>query len=223
MVVVRTKHIVARCRIRQTFLSMSASSTASGLDEAFGVFDHSHLSDWTAYDELMNRGRSCPSFGGDVDRSEMLVVSNSTLIISRQRSSYFHWDTDNLCMCGCAIMAAKQVARPLLRNSLTFSSSQHISRPVALQCPFDHFPARRRISHYRLARSPFIAGQRRTFSGTPRTRYATVEDSVDPRDQPRESDEVDVCIVGGGMSPTSRPVLRERLDLSGVHLLNTLL
>ena len=217
MVVVRTKNnLVDRCRIRQTFLPLSVSTTASGLDDAFEVFDYSHLSDWTACDEIMNRGRGCPSFGGDVDHSELSVASNSTLTISCQRSSYFHWDTNNLCV--CAIMAAKQVARPFVRHSLTFSASQHISRPVALQCPFDHFPARRRLSQYRPARSAFIAGQRRAFSGTVRTRYATVEDSVDPRDQPRESDEVDVCIVGGGMSTTSHSLSERKLTfLEYIH------
>jgi len=43
-----------------------------------------------------------------------------------------------------------------------------------------------------------IAGQRRALSTTPRRRFADVDDSFDPRLQYRESDEVDVCIVGGG-------------------------
>ncbi|KAF2797402.1 electron transfer flavo protein-ubiquinone oxidoreductase-like protein [Melanomma pulvis-pyrius CBS 109.77] len=43
-----------------------------------------------------------------------------------------------------------------------------------------------------------IAGQRRAISSTTRTRFADVEESFDPRQQDREVDEVDVCIVGGG-------------------------
>lgn len=43
-----------------------------------------------------------------------------------------------------------------------------------------------------------IAGQRRALSTTARRRFASVEDATDPRNAERESDEVDVCIVGGG-------------------------
>jgi hypothetical protein len=38
----------------------------------------------------------------------------------------------------------------------------------------------------------------RSFSTTPRFQYADEEDFFDPREVERESDEVDVCIVGGG-------------------------
>lgn len=103
------------------------------------------------------------------------------------------------------VMATKQVARPLVKRNLAFSSSQRVCRPVVLRCPFDFFPTRRRLSQLQPARSTFTAGQRRTFSSTLHTRYAAVEDSIDPRDQPRESDDVDVCIVGGGMSTVSCP------------------
>jgi hypothetical protein len=99
-------------------------------------------------------------------------------------------------------MALKQATRPLLQESRAFSSCQRIPRPSAVRCPFDFFPARRRVAHCSPARSAFIAGQRRAFSNTLRTRYAQVEDSIDPRDQPRESDQADVCIVGGG-KPTN--------------------
>ena len=40
--------------------------------------------------------------------------------------------------------------------------------------------------------------QRRTFSATALRSRADVGDVLDPRQQDRESDEVDVCIVGGG-------------------------
>lgn len=38
----------------------------------------------------------------------------------------------------------------------------------------------------------------RALSTSRSSRYATVEESLDFREQDRESDEVDVCIVGGG-------------------------
>ena len=40
--------------------------------------------------------------------------------------------------------------------------------------------------------------QRKTFSATALRSHADVGDVFDPRQQDRESDEVDVCIVGGG-------------------------
>ncbi|KAF2271802.1 uncharacterized protein EI97DRAFT_497018 [Westerdykella ornata] len=43
-----------------------------------------------------------------------------------------------------------------------------------------------------------IAGQRRAISSTTRRRFAAVDDALDPRLLERESDEVDVCIIGGG-------------------------
>src|SRR3954462_6380619 len=102
-------------------------------------------------------------------------------------------------------MALKQVTRPLLHQSRVFSSCQRIPSPSAVRCPFDFLPARRRVAHCRPARSAFIAGQRRAISNTLQRRYAHVEDSIDLRDQPRESDEVDVCIVGGGKPTTWWP------------------
>jgi electron-transferring-flavoprotein dehydrogenase len=40
--------------------------------------------------------------------------------------------------------------------------------------------------------------QRRAFSVSVPRRYAEVDESFDPNSIDRESDEVDVCIVGGG-------------------------
>lgn len=54
----------------------------------------------------------------------------------------------------------------------------------------------RRIS-YRPA-VQIAGGQRRALSSTARARLASVEDVSDPLNAERESDEVDVCIVGGG-------------------------
>jgi electron-transferring-flavoprotein dehydrogenase len=56
-----------------------------------------------------------------------------------------------------------------------------------------------------------IAGQRRAFSNTARARLASESDSFDPRTQERESDEVDVCIVGGGPAGLSAAIRLKQL------------
>lgn len=56
-----------------------------------------------------------------------------------------------------------------------------------------------------------IAGQRRAISSTPRTRLAAVDDSFDPSQIERESDQVDVCIVGGGPAGLSAAIKLKQL------------
>lgn len=51
-----------------------------------------------------------------------------------------------------------------------------------------------------------MAGQRRCISASLRHRYADVDESFDPRNVERESDEVDVCIVGGGPAGLSAAI-----------------
>ncbi|KAK3049393.1 hypothetical protein LTR09_009312 [Extremus antarcticus] len=55
------------------------------------------------------------------------------------------------------------------------------------------------------------AGQRRAFSNTIRRRFATVDDSLETLHQDRESDQVDVCIVGGGPAGLSAAIRLKQL------------
>ena len=56
------------------------------------------------------------------------------------------------------------------------------------------------------------AGQRRTISSTTRRRFASVDDDwTDPLQQERESDEVDICIVGGGPAGLSAAIKLKQL------------
>ncbi|KAI9698614.1 MAG: hypothetical protein M1820_007413 [Bogoriella megaspora] len=74
-------------------------------------------------------------------------------------------------------------------------SPPHIRRNLWLQ----HRPA------------SILAGQRRRLSTSPRRRLAEVSDAFDPRQQGRESDQVDVCIVGGGPAGLSAAIRLKQL------------
>ena len=91
----------------------------------------------------------------------------------------------------------------LTRRSLTGS---HVSLPITRRA-YSHFPpTRRRRCHPQQARSNGLLIIRRTLSTTPQRCLADIDDSFDPREQERESDEVDVCIVGGGMFGCNPPL-----------------
>lgn len=65
---------------------------------------------------------------------------------------------------------------------------------------YSHFPPTRRRCLLQQSRHNCLLINRGTFSTTPWRGLADVDASFDPRERDRESDEVDVCIVGGGMS-----------------------
>lgn len=84
-----------------------------------------------------------------------------------------------------------------------------IPRPATCAPQFALHSARRAYSHFPPARrrrllqecraSPARKGKR-SFTAATRQRYADSDSSPKYRQQDRESDEVDVCIVGGGKS-----------------------
>jgi len=84
---------------------------------------------------------------------------------------------------------------PLIRRTTVFDKQ---CLRLASRRYLQFAPARRRYVYEqrRLSVIPY----NRCFSTMPRRRLASVEErAIDPRQLDRESDEVDVCIVGGGM------------------------
>lgn len=102
-------------------------------------------------------------------------------------------------------MASKHLSRPLLRFASPFQQTRSFSRPaVAL---VNSFPAQRQAAtRPRPQRPVFVAGQRRCITSSLQRRYADVEESFDPASIERESDEVDVCIVGAGPAGLSAAI-----------------
>ncbi|KAI9786633.1 MAG: hypothetical protein M1839_006184 [Geoglossum umbratile] len=106
-------------------------------------------------------------------------------------------------------MASKGVSS--LAAQRTSNSSSRTFR--ALWMPAKHNG--RFIPHYRRPRvGPRIAvvipAQKRLFANSRRLRLAETE-ALDPRQQDRESDQVDVCIVGGGPSGLSAAIRLKQL------------
>ncbi|KAK7519708.1 uncharacterized protein IWZ02DRAFT_300533 [Phyllosticta citriasiana] len=97
-------------------------------------------------------------------------------------------------------MASRIASSSLLRRSLASDSANALriaTRSAARRsAPATCSAARCLFDSYRPALR--IAGQRRPFSNTARARITDVDEEFDPSTIDRESDQVDVCIVGGG-------------------------
>src|SRR5882757_4509448 len=91
-------------------------------------------------------------------------------------------------------MASSRSITASLQRSLVRQNPVKLSR----QCsPLAQLVARSTLSLPRLS-VPRAAGQPRVFSISIPRRFADVKDDFDPKSVERESDEVHVCIVGGG-------------------------
>ncbi len=96
---------------------------------------------------------------------------------------------------GVAAMAPRGPVLPLARRGLSIrKASSHLTRRA-----YSHFPPARRRCLLQQQNPNCLLTSRGAFSTTQWRSIADGNDSFDPRQQDRESDEVDVCIVGGGM------------------------
>ncbi|EXJ67887.1 electron-transferring-flavoprotein dehydrogenase [Cladophialophora psammophila CBS 110553] len=109
-------------------------------------------------------------------------------------------------------MALKPLPRPLLRLAAPVQQCRFYSRPstsIFQACPASR-PAGRTLS--RATRPVFVAGQRRSISASLQRRYSGVEENgFDPATVERESDQVDVCIVGAGPAGLSAAIRLKQL------------
>ncbi|KAF2084773.1 electron transfer flavo protein ubiquinone oxidoreductase [Saccharata proteae CBS 121410] len=105
-------------------------------------------------------------------------------------------------------MASRIASPALLRRALRPQSAQTLLRSAAAVRPAAA-TTRTAFDTYRPALR--IAGQRRAISSTTRSRLASVEDAFDPSQIERESDQVDVCIVGGGPAGLSAAIRLKQL------------
>ncbi|KEF60410.1 electron-transferring-flavoprotein dehydrogenase [Exophiala aquamarina CBS 119918] len=102
-------------------------------------------------------------------------------------------------------MASKHLSRPLTRLANPIQQTRSFSKSSVSF--LNSFPAHRQaVTRTRSHRPIFVAGQRRSISSSLQRRYADVDESFDPASVERESDEVDVCIVGAGPAGLSAAI-----------------
>ncbi|KAF2225643.1 hypothetical protein BDZ85DRAFT_316797 [Elsinoe ampelina] len=105
-------------------------------------------------------------------------------------------------------MAARQPTARVLQ------SLRLPARPAAPRCSQPHLVSgvQARLRSTQTFRPAVVrAGQRRAFTQSSKRRLASVDDSFDPNSIERESDQVDVCIVGGGPAGLSAAIRLKQL------------
>ncbi|KIX03174.1 uncharacterized protein Z518_06725 [Rhinocladiella mackenziei CBS 650.93] len=105
-------------------------------------------------------------------------------------------------------MTSKHITKPLPRLATLTQRYRSLSRPSV--SPVQTFLSQRRAVT-RATRPLFVAGQRRSISASLQRRYADVDESFDPATVDRESDQVDVCIVGAGPAGLSAAIRLKQL------------
>lgn len=121
-------------------------------------------------------------------------------------------ETTGLASCSVirSVMASTAAAMPLLRRELRQPLSSFVSRPsrsfstapARVRGPCGSLAAISKCNSRRstLARPSYPRAQIRYFSRSSVVAFSDEHGNFDPRQVERESDEVDVCIVGGGTS-----------------------
>ncbi|KAL9602339.1 MAG: hypothetical protein Q9219_001905 [cf. Caloplaca sp. 3 TL-2023] len=104
-------------------------------------------------------------------------------------------------------MSTKTSTLPVVRALGAGPTAQHLK---AIR-PHSWFPPAKRRLLFQRPRQPCRPAGPKAFSTAPLRRFAQVDDSFDPRQQERESDQVDVCIVGGGPAGLSAAIRLKQL------------